>query len=641
MAVWRVGGSAPFKKQRKQVFDSSLQIRLGKELKDTSQLCRDVSTPGFTPTVACAVLMLRHAARRATAAAARTFSSAPRQTCAATTDGRLSLYQSRFSRPAGSASPALDRDGPGWMGRPATDAKLPLEDADELFPARTPADVDREHFREAPSVRFWNEWSHDDTKSPSTSVSHILSQIAAATKTPADARYWAYHVFRSSWFIGQGAAGMLASSLAGMAEGKPSLSKARAGAGAANRLVIEATQVYTQDLARINSGTHKPPWDMDPKHRQFNPVFVADRTVRFLSEAKSTLEKHTASAKQENPTNSKVWLNSPLYPDYYLNTFHYQTDGWLSKESAKVYEVSTETLFVGRQDAMQRTALAPLREWFNEMNGEEASANEDGHDKNSKIASDGENVNLLEMACGTGRFLTFTRDNYPKMNVTGLDLSPFYLAEARENAVYWERFRGEKLDSKSTGDKKIAKDVAYFASGALRNVRSMASAAGFTLPPLPGALRSVMAWESSEGVDGQKTEETGGDKNDVGTCEFTQAAAESMPFPDESFHVVTCVYLFHELPPAVRKQVAKEAARVLKPGGVFILADSIQLGDRPLADKHLGRFGDFNEPYYRSWLRECTVELFGSAGAGLAPWTKELCSSTKVVSFRKPKKQQM
>jgi hypothetical protein len=35
------------------------------------------------------------------------------------------------------------------------------------------------------------------------------------------------------------------------------------------------------------------------------------------------------------------------------------------------------------------------------------------------------------------------------------------------------------------------------------------------------------------------------------------------------------------------------------------------------------------------------VELFGSAGAGLAPWTKELCSSTKVVSFRKPKKQQM
>jgi ubiquinone/menaquinone biosynthesis C-methylase UbiE len=111
-----------------------------------------------------------------------------------------------------------------------------------------------------------------------------------------------------------------------------------------------------------------------------------------------------------------------------------------------------------------------------------------------------------------------------------------------------------------------------------------------------------------------------------------------MPFPDESFDAVTCVYLFHELPPEVRKKVAREAARVLKPGGVFILADSIQLGDRPRVDANLGRFGDFNEPYYRSWLREDTVELFGAQGAGLEPWTKELCSSTKVLSFRKPKK---
>ena len=48
-----------------------------------------------------------------------------------------------------------------------------------------------------------------------------------------------------------------------------------------------------------------------------------------------------------------VWMKSPLYPSYYMNSFHYQTDGWLSPSSASVYESSTETLFLGRQDAMQ------------------------------------------------------------------------------------------------------------------------------------------------------------------------------------------------------------------------------------------------------------------------------------------------
>ena len=37
-------------------------------------------------------------------------------------------------------------------------------------------------------------------------------------------------------------------------------------------------------------------------------------------------------------------------------------DGWMSSESANVYETSTETLFLGRQDAMQRQALLPLSE---------------------------------------------------------------------------------------------------------------------------------------------------------------------------------------------------------------------------------------------------------------------------------------
>lgn len=60
-----------------------------------------------------------------------------------------------------------------------------------------------------------------------------------------------------------------------------------------------------------------------------------------MREASSTLQRRSIG-KPDN-----VWLESGLYPEYYLNTWHYQTDGWLSEESAKVYETSTETVFVG------------------------------------------------------------------------------------------------------------------------------------------------------------------------------------------------------------------------------------------------------------------------------------------------------
>ena len=193
--------------------------------------------------------------------------------------------------------------------------------------------------------------------------------------------------------------------------------------------------MYAQDLAHVNAGTYRAPYDMtELRHRQYDPMFVAKKTARFISRRRRPCARTRARARTDPDADrtrpeeemTRVWMDSPMYPDYYLKTFHWQTDGWLSRRSAEVYEVSTETLFLGRQDAMQRTALVPLSEWTRETGA----------------SRDGEGTKLLELACGTGRFLTFVRDNYPKMDVTGLDLSPFYLAEARDNAEYWEKLRG-------------------------------------------------------------------------------------------------------------------------------------------------------------------------------------------------------
>lgn len=85
---------------------------------------------------------------------------------------------------------------------------------------------------------------------------------------------------------------------------------------------------------------------------------------------------------------------------------------------------------------------------------------------------------------------------------------------------------------------------------------------------------------------------------------YMQAAAESIAAEDSSYDAVTCVYLFHELPQEIRRAAAKEMARVLKPGGVLTLTDSVQYGDRTAWDKTLGNFSNFNEPYYLSYITE-------------------------------------
>ncbi|HTV89609.1 MAG TPA: class I SAM-dependent methyltransferase [Stellaceae bacterium] len=110
------------------------------------------------------------------------------------------------------------------------------------------------------------------------------------------------------------------------------------------------------------------------------------------------------------------------------------------------------------------------------------------------------------------------------------------------------------------------------------------------------------------------------------------AAAEAMPFADAAFDVVSCVYLFHELPARVRRAVVAEIGRVLKPGGSLILLDSLQKGDDPSYDSLLDYFPRaFHEPYYASYVREDLDRLMRPA------FTPEACSLayfSKVVSYR-------
>ena len=416
------------------------------------------------------------------------------------------------------------------------------------------------------SVDFWKDFASEGNSKNLDRVRSIVAKHVLDA-SPESRAYWVSHVLRTSYFLSNAALGLLGTDLhtrfitnrnsRDQSEKKDGRlgTMLNSNSDVSTRLLLESMLCYEQDWENIHDGRIEFPWDafvvrqgnsfqFQTSHKQFNPLFALQETSRLVRESIGVFGRQNKFGGKPGG----VWIDQQNasktpYPEYYLNDFHYQTDGWMSNESAERYDISTETLFLGRQDSMQRQTLLPLHSHF----------------------GTNEPKTLLEVACGTGRFATFTRDNFRSTDVTLMDLSPFYLEKARRNDEYWRKYQQ---------------------------------------------------------VDKQTTAAT-----------FVQANAEYLPFEDNSFDCVTCVYLFHELPETARAQAAAEMARVVKKGGIVVLTDSVQLGDRPGMDENIGRFSNLNEPHYQNYIRTEIAPLFEKHS--LVCHEKYVASSTKTLSFIK------
>ncbi|WP_375206820.1 class I SAM-dependent methyltransferase [Hyphococcus sp.] len=296
------------------------------------------------------------------------------------------------------------------------------------------------------------------------------------------------------------------------------------------RLKTSFRELFQRDWKNVESGLYKMPSELR-RAPSFSKLWRESRD--YLIDARKVARRKSARAHSEVLTEAM----RDKYPRYYLQNFHYQTDGWLSDASAARYDMQVETLFTGAAAAMRRQALPFVRA---ALKGKDAGA-----------------ASLLDLGCGGGGFLAEVNCNWPMLNLTALDLSPAYLARART------------------------------ALGKAKNVN------------------------------------------------FLHQPAEATRLPDASFDIVTSVYLFHELPPKVRREVAVEIARLLKPGGVYIHTDTIQFGDEPGFDILLENFPrGFHEPYYDSYCRTDLPALFGEAGLNKSDET--LAFLTKITAFQKP-----
>jgi ubiquinone/menaquinone biosynthesis C-methylase UbiE len=289
------------------------------------------------------------------------------------------------------------------------------------------------------------------------------------------------------------------------------------------KLLKKLWELYESDQKNIQLGLYKSPKHVIPPLSEFLRLSVKNFFELFKVKKRIDASDTLLFNSKSRPAD---------VPAYYAQTFHYQSEGYLSQDSADLYDHQVEMVFLGSAQAMRRHCLVPISEYF-------------------KTHSVGK-PKILDVACGTGAFTQDLKNNYTFAEVSGLDLSPWYLKKAAEK---------------------------------------------------------------------------------IHDVDWIQGNAENLPFEKESFDVVTCVYLYHELPEKVRKKVSQEMLRVLRPGGLLVFGDSIQWQDVPELNGSLELFPKlYYEPYFENYLKHPVEKYFQNAAKELHA---KMALFTKIISFEK------
>ena len=160
--------------------------------------------------------------------------------------------------------------------------------------------------------------------------------------------------------------------------------------------------LLTRDLANVHGGHY-------PRALLFQIPFA--RYARALPSLLLDLPRVARRIRSRDAHDLPADVDVERYPEYFRRNFHWQTDGYLSRRSAERYDLAVELLFAGTSDVMRRQVIPPISRF---------------------LASAGErDVRLLDVACGTGRTLAQLAVAHPRLRLTGLDLSPYYLQVAR------------------------------------------------------------------------------------------------------------------------------------------------------------------------------------------------------------------
>ena len=220
--------------------------------------------------------------------------------------------------------------------------------------------------------------------------------------------YGARQLPRVAWYLGHGLVMRRLSAEVRRQAGKATPTAIRPGVPDRRRVYADMAALFRQDLANVEAGIYPLPAEHDGSWS-----VLLNRSRLFFEDLPDVHRRRESGQYRQVLTEQTRGKR----PAYYLQNFHFQSGGWMTDESARRYDTQVEVLFKGTANATRRQALLPLREVF--------------------AGRDQRRLRLVDFGCGTGRFLDFLKQAWPRLPALGIDMSEAYVAEAKRHLERW------------------------------------------------------------------------------------------------------------------------------------------------------------------------------------------------------------
>jgi ubiquinone/menaquinone biosynthesis C-methylase UbiE len=269
----------------------------------------------------------------------------------------------------------------------------------------------------------------------------------------------------------------------------------------------------------------KPLWNLAKGRARAMMVKRAESIgVPWRETVQELQTRHTEEAFSSDwQTELKAIQNPDLsYPAYYTTSFHAYDEGNLGWRPAMEVEVAAKAVHARIWPEAGAAGDARLRQSYHDvLRAQLPQAPRD----------------IVDLGCGVGMSTETLQAIFPEARLTGVDLSPYFLAVAKYREE--ERRKDEGMGRWGYGENTLLNGANPLTTSSPYHSISSPTAWGKPLPRL----------------------------------HWHHAPAEDTRLPEASFDLVSICLVFHELPQSAAKAIIREARRLLRPGGHLAIMD--------------------------------------------------------------------